>query len=175
MKKYIINILLLIYFVIAIPVTIILINYNDYNVTEFNENTLIITNEILEEKYPKKSLLLIKNNKVTDVKIGDTVIYYDTRYSPVEIKCDKVSEIITDTNTYVIGADSVYVSKEYIIGNQDSVKIYPILGSIIKSLTSKWGYLLLIILPIFILFCLEAYLLIKELKKVRKYENKQEK
>jgi len=172
MKKYIINILLLIYFVIAIPVTFLLINYNDYNVTEFKKNTLIITNNTLEEKYPKSSLLLVKNNKVSDVKIGDTVIYYDTRYSPVEIKCDKVSEIITDTNTYVLGADSVYISKEHIIGNQDAVKIYPILGSIIKSLTSKLGYLLLIILPIFGLFCLEVYLLIKEIKEVGKYEKK---
>ena len=73
---------------------------------------------------------------------------------------------------YVLGEDSLYISKEQIIGNQDVVSVYPVLGSVVQTLTSKWGYLLLIILPISILFCLEVYWLIQEIKQVGNHETK---
>lgn len=170
MKK-IINVLIIIYVCITIPVTIFLINYNDYNVTEMGNKTFIVPDDDLLKYFSKTKLLVLKNNN-SNLKIGDKVFYYDTYYSPVNIKYEKIADIDSETNTYVIGSESKYVEKKDIITNQDNLKVYPVLGLFVSLLTSKWGYLLLIILPILVLFSLEVYMLTKEIKKVKKYEKK---
>lgn len=170
MKK-IINTLVIIYVCITIPVTIFLINYNDYNITVLGEKTFVIPKNDLLKEFKKTELLVLKND-ISDIKIGDKIFYYDTYYSPVQIKYEKVSAIDSETNTYVIGSDSKYIEKRDIITNQKNLKCYPLIGLFVSILTSKWGYLLLIILPILVLFSMEVYLLTREIKRVHKYEKK---
>ena len=63
---------------------------------------------------------------------------------------------------------STVVAYEAIIGNTTDIKVYPKWGGIIATLTSRWVFLFVIILPILILFLYQVYLLSKELKKGRK-------
>lgn len=170
MKK-IINVLLIIYVCITIPVTILLINYNDYNITEIGNKTFIVPDNDLLKDFSKTKFLVLKNN-TSNLKVGDKVFYYDTYYSPVNVKYEKISDIDNENGTYVVGSESKYILEKDIITNQENTKIYPFIGIFVSTLTSKWGYLLLIILPILVLFGMEVYLLTKEIKKVNRYEKK---
>ena len=65
------------------------------------------------------------------------------------------------------------VSGEYVIGKQDTAKVYHGLGTVLGILTSKWGFLFLIILPTLFAIVYEIMMiieLVKENKKVNEEE-----
>lgn len=164
MKRIIVNILIVFYVIITIPITILLINYNDYDVTVLGNNTLLIPRKTDLVGYDKNSLLVVSKN-IKNIKAGDTILYYDTYKSNVEIKNLKVASILDNPKTFIVGSDSKHILDNYVIGSSKSVKTYPFIGGVILLLTSKMGYLFLIILPILILFILELYLFIIEVRK----------
>ena len=93
------------------------------------------------------------------VKNGDDIYYYGNNG---EIKMGKVNSIsdgvYTLDNEYALDKDSV-------LGNKNKAKSYAVLGSIYSILTSKWGYLFIIIFPMLIAFVYEIYEIVKEIKK----------
>lgn len=59
--KIVIGVLLIPYFIVAIFLTVCLLNYNDYNVTVFNNKSLIIIRDSsLEPTYKKNDLVVIE-------------------------------------------------------------------------------------------------------------------
>ena len=170
MKRIIVNVLVVFYVIITIPITVLLINYNDYGVTVLGNKTLLIPKKTELSGYSKNSLLIVENN-LNNIKIGDRIIYYNTYTSDIIIESNKVADIIDNPKTFIVGSSSYHILDNYVIGNQKDVKSIAFIGEIISVLTSKWGYLFLIILPILILFVLELYLFITEVRK-KKYEKK---
>ena len=170
MKRMIVNILVVFYVIITIPITILLINYNDYGVTVIGNNTLLVPKKTDLSGYSRNSLLIVKKN-IDNIKVGDKIVYYNTYSSDIVIESNKVADIIDNPKTFIVGSSSYHILDNYVIGNQKDVKSIAFLGVIISILTSKWGYLFLIILPILILFILELYLFITEVRK-KKHEKK---
>ena len=62
MKRMIVNILVVFYVIITIPITILLINYNDYGVTVIGNNTLLVPKKTDLSGYSRNSLLIVKKN-----------------------------------------------------------------------------------------------------------------
>ncbi len=170
MKRIIVNILIVFYVVITIPITFLLINYNDYDVSVFGNNTLLIPRKTDLVGYDKNSLLVVSKN-IKNIKVGDTILYYDTYKSNVSIKNEKVASIIENPKTFIVGSESHHILDNYVIGTSKTVTVYPLIGGVIALLTSKMGYLFLIILPILILFILELYLFIMEVRKTKNEKN----
>lgn len=164
MKKIITNILIFLFFTLTFIITYCLLSYNKYNITEFKNSTLLIANKELED-YDKGSLLVVEKNP--KLAIGDKVFYYDT-YSPkVKVKIgtiNKIEKINEKENTIVLD-DEVSISSEYVFGNTKYTEVYPTIGSIFSILTSKWGYLIIIIFPMLLAFIYEIYEIIKEIKR----------
>ncbi len=166
MKKISLYIFGIIYIIITAVMTIFLLSKNEYNVTEINDNTYyIVTKKNL--KYNKGDLLLIKNESPNKIETDKYIFYYNTYAKNMQVDIAKIVEVekITETETTYLLDNDAYISSEYVIGSTDTVKIVPLVGYIIMVLESTWGYLLFIVLPLFILFLLEMRSIIKETRK----------
>src|SRR5574344_450371 len=76
-KNIILGILGIAFFLFAISMTILLLNYNDYGVTQFGDTSLILIKDSLAtEEFQKGDLVLVKTKKLEDIKIGDSVFAY---------------------------------------------------------------------------------------------------
>ena len=76
MKKFLQTIFILVYAVVAVTVTVLLLSYNDYKISEIGEKTVYPVTSDLSEKYKKGCLLIINKAKQGDIKVGDKVFYY---------------------------------------------------------------------------------------------------
>ena len=148
MKKIVFNIFIGVYLITTILITYVLLSYNKYNIAEFNNSYL----------FADKSNLMIVN-KDDNIKNGDDIYYYGNNG---KIKIGKVNSISDDVYTL----DNEYaLDKDSVLGNKNKAKSYAILGSIYSILTSKWGYMFIIIFPMLIAFVYEIYEIVKEIKK----------
>ena len=65
MKRALGNLVVIVYVIIAIAVTLCLLNYNEYSVTEFGNVTLIlITDDSLEPDYLEGDLVVAKKENL---------------------------------------------------------------------------------------------------------------
>lgn len=164
MKKIAINIFICVYIFLTILITYCLLSYNDYNDADLKTKTLLIY-ESKENNYKKSDLLIVKKN--TDISVGEQIFYYDKYDSPVKVNLGKVTNIekIDKSVTAYILDNGKTLNDDALIGSVKDTKKYSSLGSVYSVLTSKWGYLIIIILPMLIAFIYEVYEIIKEIKK----------
>lgn len=164
MKRVVRNIVICLYFIVTVLITYCLLSYNEYNVTEFKDKTILVY-EDKENNYKKSDLLVI--NKGKHYKKGDVIFYYDTYDNPAKIKISKilnVSGVNETVKAYTLEDDRVF-NDDNIIGTVSNTNRYILLGSIYTLLVSKWGYLIIIIFPILVAFIYEIYQIIREIKK----------
>ena len=77
MKRAIGAILFVVYSIIAITVTVLLLSYNDYNISEVGGYTVyVVKDDALEPEYEQGSILLIKSTSDKHVKVGDEAFFY---------------------------------------------------------------------------------------------------
>lgn len=160
-------IFLTIYAAIAVTLTVFLLNYNKYNITEIKDKSLIIVrDDELKPNYQKGDLVIVTKTPNNEIKIGDKIFFYDNYQETVSVNLGTVinKEIINkDETTFTMDGDYA-LSSEYVIGAAKTSKTYHTLGSILSILESKFGFLFIIIFPILVLFIYEVYAVIKELK-----------
>ena len=65
----------------------------------------------------------------------------------------------------IIYHEYIILSSENILGTINNTTRYPLLGNVYNILTSKWGYPIIIILPMLVAFIYEVYEIAKEIKK----------
>ena len=165
MKKIFLNILFIVYFVIAIFVTVCLLSYNEFKVTEFGAYSLvIISDEGLEPDFNKGDLVIV--NKKSKVLTGRKAFFYNTYANRIEINLGEVEAIekITKTeSTYTIEGERK-ISSEYVLGPAESAEVIPYVGTILGILQSKWGFLFLIVFPSLLAFVYQITVVFSELK-----------
>lgn len=156
-----------IYAVVAIILTICLLKYNDYNITEFKDKSLIIvSDDELRPDFNEGDLVVVYKNKNSDINVGDKIFFYDTYQNQVSVNLGSVinKETITKDETTFIMDGEYSLSSEYVIGAAKTSKVYPNMGKILGFLESRYGFLFIIIFPILIMFIYEIYAVIKEVK-----------
>ena len=168
--RFIANILIVVYAIIAITVTILLLSYNDYQMSVIGDYTFIIMkdDELEEAGYPEGALVLVKETKAKNINEGDHIfLYRNISTSQFEIKYAQV--IMKDTSggeyatQYILDGNAI-VDHEDVIGTTKDIKVIPHLGTILSILQSRYGYLFLIVVVSFIAFLYEIYELIMEIK-----------
>ena len=98
MKRFFLNTLFGIYVVVAVFVTICLLEYNNYNVTEFGDYSLvIIPSGEVGAGFKKGDLVIV--NKKAEVNVGQKVFFYNTYDSKSsssrnKITLDQIKEIL---------------------------------------------------------------------------------
>ena len=122
--------------------TILLFTFNRFSNSVLFDKTIIGLKEDLLN-YKKGSLIILKKG---DIKIGDDILFYDTKNSKNFVNSERVMKVLNN-DTFVI-RDNEYVSTDYIIGKVDDIFVIPFIGYLYNIFTSKIGYLLFVIFPI---------------------------
>lgn len=166
MKKIISNGLFIIYVAIAIFVTVCLLSYNEFKVTEFGDYSLvIISDEGLEPDFNKGDLVIV--NKKSKIITGRKAFFYNTYDRQIEIKLGTIEAFETVTNketTYTLEGERK-ISSQYVLGPAETAEVIPGVGTVLGILESKWGFLFLIVLPSLLAFIYQISVVIAELKK----------
>ena len=163
LKKIIISILLVIFFAFTITMTVLLLNFNKFGVSQFDETSLlIIKKSFSSETYKKGSLVFVESKNIKDYKEGEEVfVYHLDGHGGVNIQLGIVGKVFVDDDAITFTNGSTY-SSEFIMGT--GTKSYPKLGTFLSIIESKWGFLFIILVPNFFLFVYQLYSLIVEIK-----------
>ncbi len=170
MKKFfkiLLYILLIPYLFVAIFLTVCLLNYNDYNVTEISgKSFILIRDDKLEPTYKKNDLVIVNKNNLNELKENDDIFFYSKGDGEINVNIGKISEIkmITDSEATIIVEGDHPITSKFFIGKVETSNIYNDIGGILSVLESRWGYLFIIVFPILLLFIYEIYAFIMELK-----------
>lgn len=173
MKKFLkfIGIVILIpYIALVIVMTVYLINYNKYGVSEIGNKTFIIVNDdSLLPDYKKGDLLIVSDMGNDAINVGDSIFFYEQNREKGTVVIDlaevyNVKKVTDEESTYTIDGDYEY-SSEYVIGSTKNTEVHHDLGSVLKVLSSRWAFLLIIILPILFMFLWELYEFALEVKR----------
>ena len=162
-KRIIISIVLLVFFAFTITMTVLLLNYNKFGVTQFDDTSLLIIKKgFTSETYEKGSLVIVESKEIKDYQIGEEVfVYHLDGHGGVNIQLGVVGQVHEDDDALTFSNGDTY-SSEFIIGTGE--KIYPNLGKYLSIVESKWGFLFIILVPNFFLFVYQLYSLIVEVK-----------
>ena len=171
MKRIITNFIFGIYVIIAVFVTVCLLSYNQFKVTEFGDYSLvIIDNDELAPQYQKGDLAIVDKSKKAE--IGERVFFYNTYDQEVHITVGEVTDIEKVTNTestYTLEGERK-ISSQYILGPADNTIKFAMLGTVLSILESKWGFLFIRVLPALLAFVYQISIVVSEIK-----ESKEEK
>lgn len=152
-----------IFFAFALFMSILLLNYNKYGVTQFDDTSvIIIRDELSSNNYKKGDLVLVKAKKITDIKQGDEMFAYhiDSTGKPF-VDLGIVGTVSVEDNAFAFENGSTY-AMEFAIGQAD--KVYTEVGKYLGLIESKWGFLFIILVPCFLVFVYGIYALIVEIK-----------
>lgn len=169
--KFLFDFIVGVWLILAIFVTICLLSYNEFKVTTFGKNSLlIIDSDELEPEFIEGDLLIVKRNSDNKINIGDRVFYYNSaRNSKVLIyqgEVERKEEITKDEMTYTISGN--VVSGEYVIGKIDGVKVMHNVGTFLGVFTSKWGFMFLVIFPTLFAIMYEIMMIFDTTRSIKK-------
>jgi len=162
-KSFIAGVLMLIFFIFAISMTMLLLNYNKYGLTQFGDTTFVIINDrISSETFKKGDLVLVEAQKLTDLELGDEIfVYRINEGGSVSIELGKVGEIYPEEDAVAFENGDIF-STQFVIGTAD--EIYNDIGTYLAIIESKWGFLFIVLVPCLLIFIYEIYALIVEIK-----------
>lgn len=162
-KKVFLSVCTVAFFVFAIGMTILLLNFNQYGVTELGGTSLVIIQEDTAlETYKKGDLVLVQKRKLRNLKEGDEVFTYrlDSK-NEASIEVGIIGKIYQNDEAISFENGDTY-SIEYVIGTAD--KKYSTIGTLLSIFESKWGFLFTVLVPSFLFFVYQLYALIIEIK-----------
>lgn len=169
-KRFFLGLLGIIFFVFALAMTILLLSYNDYGLSQFGNKTLVLmTDEIYSENYKKGDLVIVENRGFTKglgyadkIEIGDELFAVRVdAYGNVNVEIGKVAELYVDENAIAFENGSTFDLK-FVLG--EKVQVYEKVASFLSIVESKWGFLFIVLVPCFLIFIYEIYSLIIEVK-----------
>ena len=164
--------LIILYVIIAIITTILLLSFNKYRVSVFGDYSIVIVdNNELEPSFSKGDMVIVKSSSL--YKLGESIFFYNVVERKVEVtlaNIEKVEEVTDGMSAYEIPGGSL-VSHDEVIGSTNNVKVFHHIGTFVKAIESKYGYLLLIVIPSGAALLYEIYNLVV----VRKEEIEEEK
>lgn len=163
--KTILTIIGVAYFAVILVVTGCLLSYNQFKVTQISDKTLIIIDN-KSDKYTDGDLVVFTKNPNDEITNGSEIFFYEVSRGTVSVKSGNVtkSQKVTDTETTFTINGNHEISSEMVIGKTQTATVYHNIGKILYVFESRYGFLLLVILPALLFFFYEIYRLIVEIK-----------
>ena len=159
------NFIIIAYILLIIFVTICLISYNDYHVTELGDSTFLpVIDEDLEPDYKVGDLLIINKEDPSKIQKDEKIFFYKKRFgeTTVNIATVEEAELVTPTEvTFTVEGDYKFSSSNY-IGKISDVIIIPKVGRVLSILESRWGFLFLGVFPSLIAFLYTLHSVVME-------------
>lgn len=167
MKRVLGGILLVVYSIIAITVTVLLLSFNDYNISEIGGYTVyIVQDDALEPEYKQGSILLIKSTNDKNVQPGDEMFLYKVINTQEFEVVNRTLEAKTQQGRhtiYLVEDEESYAS-DYFIGKASDTIVIEGWGYLLSLLESKWGYLFCVVVVSLLLFLQEVFELVMEIR-----------
>ena len=164
--------LIILYVIIAIISTILLLSFNKYRVSVFGDYSIVIVDsKELEPNFSKGDMVIVKASD--SYRVGENVFFYNVVERKVEVtlaNVSRVEEVVGGTSAYEIPGGTL-ISQDEVIGSTANVKVFHKIGSFLRFIESKYGYLILIVIPSGAALLYEVYNLIV----IRKEEIEEEK
>ena len=137
---------MVLYLILIIILTVCLFTINPFKGSKIGNRTIISLSNNLKS-YKKGSLLIVTKEKI---KVGDNILYYDTSKGKKSLEITNVKKIINtnQTETTYVVKNNLFLSGEYVLGTDKTIKSIPFLGYIYSILISSIGYLIVVIIPI---------------------------
>lgn len=166
-KEIIVNLFMLVFFIFALLMTVLLLNYNEYGLTQFGDKILlIIKDDFSSGKYKKGDLVIVKQKKLgpsikDPIKVGDEAFAYRINNNETFIELGIVGKVYENENDISFENGSTFDMK-FVIGTPE--KVYNDVGTVLSIVNSKWGFLFIILVPCFLIFMYQIYELVIEIK-----------
>ena len=156
------NIVILLYAIVAIFITVCLLSYNEFKVTMFGKTSLIvIDSDKLKPDYKKGDLVIVDGSR--EIRAGDRIFFYNNQLAITIAEVMQIEEVTEKETTYTVEGNKL-VSSDYLIGNENDVKTIEKVGTVLGVLESKWGFLILVVLPAILAFLYQVFAIITEVK-----------
>lgn len=157
---YLFEVVLILYVIAA---TSLLLCTNEFGFTQFDKTTVVVVDEDTIDQlssYKENDVLLIKNEKFDDLNVGDKIYYYDTLNNHYIVREGTImsKDGNNESALYFLEETGNAISDQRLIGVHE--KTYAGLGTAYTIIKSPVGFLLLVILPIFLLFIYQVYRII---------------
>ncbi len=162
-KNILIGVFIVAFSLFALVMTLLLLNFNKYGVTEFGSKSLVlIQEEIANKNYQKGDLVIVEKARYEVINKGDEIFTYSvSSQGKANIEVGIVGDKV-DRERAISFENGASFSEEYIIGK--ATKTHHKIGSYLAAIESKWGFLFIVLVPGFIIFLYELYALIIEIK-----------
>ena len=162
-KSFIAGILMCAFFVFALAMTMLLLNYNKYGLTQFGNTTLVIINdEISSDTFKKGDLVLVESKKLEKFELGEEIFVYRVHTNgSVSVELGKIGQIYPEEDAVAFENGDIF-STQFVIGTAD--EIYNDICTYLSIIESKWGFLFIVLVPCLLIFIYEIYALIVEIK-----------
>ena len=162
-KKVVLGILLAAFFVFVITMTLMLLNFNDYGVTQFgNKSLIIVRDKVSNNNYKLGDLVVVESMKLDELEKGQEVFVYRVEHNgSVSIEVGNVDKTYSDENAISFENGSTY-SMDFVVGK--ATKTYNNIGKYLAIIESKWGFLFIVLVPCFLIFIYQVYNLVIEIK-----------
>ena len=167
LRNIIIGIFLFTYLTFIILISTLLLNRNNYGMTQFGDKALILVDkQVSNEKYKKGSLVIVKQKKITELNIGDEIFVYKTnkKDKTISVVISNIGKInLEATSPYVVLAnDGTAWGEEFVAGT--AYAVYENIGTLLLFIESKWIFFTLLIVPCFFILLYEIHLVIVTIK-----------
>lgn len=169
-KTLVITILAIVFFSFAIAMTVLLLNFNQYGVTQFGDTSLLlIKEEVSTDNYKKGDLVIVEAKKISRITPGDELFVYKITENKKVVNIDVgiVGQTHPEDNEVTFVNGETYDMK-FVVGKAS--KVYEKIGGYLAIVESKWGFLFIVLVPSFMIFIYQLYSLIIEIKYGREEE-----
>lgn len=152
--------------VYVICITMVILLRNKFGYTQIEKLTFVTMQEDTYEyidKAKEGDLLVVKSSK--KIEVGDVIYYYININNQYVVKSGAVREVTQGETTalYILNDDiGTTVASTKVLGKESN--LYPTWGTVLDILTSRFGFLFLVLLPIMIVFIYQIYEFVMVLK-----------
>jgi len=160
LRNIIIGFLLIIYFSFIIIISTILLNKNDFGLTQINDKILIMIDKNSSNKnYKEGTLVILETKEIEELKVGQEVfIYFENNNSNSII----ITNIDSINNNEIIIENDINIEENLIIGTK--YLAYKNFDLVYNILNSKIIFVSVMLLPCLVILIYGIYLLISALK-----------
>lgn len=127
---------------------------------------LTVQSESMAPTFDQDDLIIIKQCDPSTLKVGDIVTFHaiiDNQYALNTHRIISINEV-NGLNSYTTKGDNNELADQHVIADGDIVGKYvgkiPYMGKVIGFLSSTWGFLVVIVLPMLLFFIYQVYHLV---------------
>lgn len=127
---------------------------------------LTVQSESMAPTFDQDDLIIIKQCDPSTLEVGDIVTFHaiiDNQYALNTHRIISINEV-NGLNSYTTKGDNNELADQHVIADGDIVGEYvgkiPYMGKVIGFLSSTWGFLVVIVLPMLLFFIYQVYHLV---------------